>query len=142
MSFIWTIVKAYIAICGYNTVVDYYITKKAFKDISKDYDFLLKTKYQVIDSLSFNVLLDTISVYSKLRYYDEFKSMLTEEFLNEKIIISKDNNDNLDIDFENKTIVKKEEVIKEEINENTLENNTYNKNKPKILVKKKEDRRK
>ena len=40
MSFIWLLCKVILAIEGYNIIVDYIITKKAFNDIKKEYNFL------------------------------------------------------------------------------------------------------
>ena len=86
MSFIWLLCKVILAIEGYNIIVDYIITKKAFNDIKKEYNFLIKPKYNIRDNLSFNILIDIISIHTKLKYYHEFKSLLIEEFLNENNI--------------------------------------------------------
>ena len=55
MSFIWLLCKVILAIEGYNIIVDYIITKKAFNDIKKEYNFLIKPKYNIRDNLSFNI---------------------------------------------------------------------------------------
>lgn len=141
MSFIWLLCKVILAIEGYNIIVDYIITKKAFNDIKKEYNFLIKPKYNIRDNLSFNILIDIISIHTKLKYYHEFKSLLIEEFLKENIIVVKIQEQTTytekDKDMNNCSNYNKE-------NDNIVNNynNNKNKNKPKILVKKKEDRRK
>ena len=66
MSFIWLLCKVCLAIEGYNIIVDYIVTKTVLNDIKKDYDFSIKPKYRIKDNLSFIILLDTISIYTKL----------------------------------------------------------------------------
>ena len=143
MSFIWLLCKVCLAIEGYNIIVDYIVTKTLLNYIKKDYDFSIKPKYRIKDNLSFIILLDTISIYTKLKYYHEFKSILIEELLNEDIISIKtkrqDNNINHNKEINTNNI---EKIIKEKVNNNNIEKNIYNKNKPKMLIKKKEDRKK
>lgn len=137
MSFIWLLCKIILAIEGYNIIVDYIITKKVFNDIKKEYNFLIKPKYHIRDNLSFNILIDTISIFTKLKYYHEFKSILIEEFLKENIIFIKI--------LEQTTYTEKDKDMNNCSNYNKENDNiinNYDKNKPKILVKKKEDRRK
>lgn len=142
MSFILIIVRTILAIEIYNLLVDYIITKKVLKDIGREYDYLFKTRYVITNSLTFNIIIDTISLYSKLRYYDEFKDILIDSFLEEGLITFKKDNE-LTIDFEKSKIVTKEKEDNNILNTSEIDNkkdNIIGKNKPKMRVLKKEDR--